>query len=197
MCPQPSTTPRDLHARETLQIVSEKLKREVGRDLRSDAQLSDTEFTVIANLRLADGEMRPGECARAIGWDSSRLAHQLRRLEKRGLVSKRPDEVAREEEAALGRIHVHPPPGWRSRAGSRRAARTATDPRADGRASVLVLTDEVCAAYRRAIGPHLRSAHTWFACAFTPTQLEGLATGLDALLAPIESLSASSSTETP
>ena len=32
--------------------------------------------------------MRPAECARMIGWDSSRLAHQLRRLEKRGFVQR-------------------------------------------------------------------------------------------------------------
>jgi DNA-binding MarR family transcriptional regulator len=148
-------TARELHAWETLQVVSEKLKREVGRELWTDAELSDAEFTVIANLRVAGGEMRPGECARAIGWDSSRLAHQLRRLEKRGLVAKRPDET-------------------------------------DGRASVLVLTESGDASYRRAIGPHLRSARRWFADALTPSQVEGLADALDAVLAHVQSLAAAS-----
>ena len=67
------------------------LRREVGRDLWNDAQLSDAEFTVLAHLHSNDEEgVRPAQCARAIGWDSSRLAHQLRRLEKRGLVETRP-----------------------------------------------------------------------------------------------------------
>ena len=129
----------------------EKLKREVNRDLWADADLSDTEFTVLAHLRLTGGGMRPSACAEAIGWDSSRLAHQVGRLEKRGLVSRR------------------------------------TDPD-DGRAVVLTLTEDGREAYRRAIGPHLRSAKKWFAAALTPAQLEGLSQGLDALRAHLENL---------
>jgi DNA-binding MarR family transcriptional regulator len=142
---------RELYVWETLQVVMENLKREVGRDLWAVAELSDTEFTVIANLRLAEGGMRPSACARAIGWDSSRLAHQLRRLEKRGFVSKRADA-------------------------------------SDGRASVLVLTAEGDAAYRRAIGPHLRSAQKWFADALDEPQVEALADALETVLAHIQKL---------
>jgi len=96
--------------------------------------------------------MRPGACAQAIGWDSSRLAHQLGRLEKRGLVRRDPDPE-------------------------------------DGRASVVAVTEAGLEAYRRAIGPHLRSAQKWFAAALTPTQLEGLADALGALEAHIRHLS--------
>jgi DNA-binding MarR family transcriptional regulator len=135
---------RELRVWESLHLVTEHLKREVGRDLWNDAALTDTEFTVLAHLRQAPEGVRPSACAQAIGWDSSRLAHQLRRLEKRGLVSKRPDET-------------------------------------DGRAAVLVLTEEGRAAYRGAIGPHLRSAQRWFAAGLTESQLTGLAEGLDAL----------------
>jgi DNA-binding MarR family transcriptional regulator len=152
-------SPRELHAWETLQIVTENLRREVGRELWADAELSDAEFTVLANLRLAQDGMRPSECAQRIGWDSSRLAHQLRRLEKRGLVAKRADA-------------------------------------SDGRASVLVLTDEGRTAHRQAIGPHLRSAQKWFAAALTPDQLEGLAEGLDTLLSHIRTLSTTTAGET-
>jgi len=59
--------------------------------------------------------------------DTSRLSHQLRRLEKRGLV-----------------------------------LRSAGDG-SDGRATVVALSDDEVSAYRRAIGPHLRSARRWFA----------------------------------
>ncbi|GAA2247157.1 MarR family transcriptional regulator [Herbiconiux moechotypicola] len=149
----------ELSTWESLHTVTQQLKREVGRDLWADAELSDTEFTVLAHLRLSPGGVRPGDCARAIGWESSRLSHQLRRLEKRGLVDRR------------------------------------TDPD-DGRAAVLVLTDSGQELYRRAIGPHLRSAQKWFAAALTPAQLEGLAEGLTALQAHIENLSGTTSEET-
>jgi len=143
---------------ETLHTVTEQLKREVGRDLWADAELSDTEFTVLAHLRLSPDGVRPGACAQAIGWDSSRLSHQLRRLEKRGLVQRQ------------------------------------ADPR-DGRAAVLVMTDEGNEVYRKAIGPHLRSAQKWFAAALTPTQLEGLAEALQALQTHIETLSSTTPKE--
>src|SRR6478609_8518040 len=84
-------SPQQLHTWETLQLVMDALRREVGRDLWNDAKLSDAEFTVLAHLHSSGEEgVRPAQCARAIGWDSSRLAHQLRRLEKRGLVATRP-----------------------------------------------------------------------------------------------------------
>jgi DNA-binding MarR family transcriptional regulator len=143
---------------ETLHTVTEKLKREVGRDLWADAELSDTEFTVLAHLRLSPEGVRPGACAQAIGWDSSRLSHQLRRLEKRGLVERRADPD-------------------------------------DGRAAVLVMTHAGQEVYRKAIGPHLRSAQKWFAAALTPAQLEGLAEGLNVLQAHIEKLSTATSEE--
>ena len=151
-------SPFELRTWETLHTVTEQLKREVGRDLWADAELSDTEFTVLAHLRLSPDGVRPGACAQAIGWDSSRLSHQLRRLEKRGLVERRADPH-------------------------------------DGRAAVLVMTDEGREVYRKAIGPHLRAAQKWFAAALTPAQLEGLAEGLQALQAHIDTVSTTTQKE--
>lgn len=78
----------ELRTWERLQVVTESLRREVGRGLQRDAGLSPTEFTVLAHLAAAGGQARPAHCARSIGWDSSRLAHQLARLERRGLVDR-------------------------------------------------------------------------------------------------------------
>jgi DNA-binding MarR family transcriptional regulator len=129
-----------------LQVVTEVLHREVGRDLWSDAQLSEAEFTVLAHLRLAGAPgARASDCARSIGWDSSRLSHQLRRLEKRGLILR------------------------------------STGDGSDGRASVVALSDEGLSAYRRAIGPHMRSAQRWFADALDEDQLRALTEALEAL----------------
>lgn len=78
-----------LRAWENLISTMEVLRREVGRDLRESAGLSDAEFSVVANLVRAGGAgVKPSDCARGMGWEPSRLSHQLRRLEKRGLVAR-------------------------------------------------------------------------------------------------------------
>ncbi|GAA4837168.1 MarR family winged helix-turn-helix transcriptional regulator [Luteimicrobium xylanilyticum] len=74
-----------------LQTVTEMLRREVGRGLRDDADLSEAEFTVLAHLVEAGGAARPSDCAQSIGWESSRLAHQLGRMERRGLIVRTPE----------------------------------------------------------------------------------------------------------
>lgn len=79
---------RELRTWEKLQTVTEQLRRETGRVLSTEAGLSPPEFTVLAHLAAAGGAegVRSSLCARAIGWDTSRLSHQLRRLEQRGYV---------------------------------------------------------------------------------------------------------------
>lgn len=80
----------ELDTWQRLQQVTERLQREVGRGLQSDADLSKAEFATLAGLAAAGGEDRPAAVAHRIGSDSSRLAHQLERLEARGLVTRRP-----------------------------------------------------------------------------------------------------------
>lgn len=59
--------------------------------------VSGADYQVLAPLSDADGrQMRPRDLGAAIGWDRSRLAHQLRRMEQRGL-------IAREDCATDGR----------------------------------------------------------------------------------------------
>ncbi|MFG6490772.1 MarR family winged helix-turn-helix transcriptional regulator [Microbacterium sp. P03] len=79
-------SPEALRVWQRLQTVTEVLRREVGRGLQADAGLSDSEFAVLAHLVELGGSARPSECARAMGWESSRLAHQLGRLERNGLI---------------------------------------------------------------------------------------------------------------
>lgn len=77
---------------QNLHLVTETLQREVGRGLREAADLSDTEFSVLARLTSSETALRPSECAQALGWESSRLAHQLGRLERRGLIRRAPED---------------------------------------------------------------------------------------------------------
>jgi DNA-binding MarR family transcriptional regulator len=77
-----------LQAWQKLQTVTEHLRRETGRVLATEAGLSESEFAVLAHLAPTPRGIRSVSCARAMGWDTSRLSHQLRRLERRGYVAR-------------------------------------------------------------------------------------------------------------
>lgn len=80
-------TERQLRVWQNFVELAETIDREVGRDLWDDAGLTKSEFTVLAELSSRPrGGTRPSQCARAIDWDTSRLSHMLRRMEKRGLI---------------------------------------------------------------------------------------------------------------
>ena len=132
-------TARQIRVWQRFVLAGEATRREVGRELWDNAQLSEADFTVLAELSAApDNTMRSTQCARAVGWDTGRLSHQLRRMQERGLI--------------------------------RRGRGTA----GDGRAAVVTLTDAGRTAYRKALGPHLRSAQRWFLDALAPDQLDAL-----------------------
>lgn len=65
------------------------LQRAMERQLERDAGISGADYAVLAPLSEADdGVLRMRELGRAVGWDRSRLSHQVRRMEKRGLVAR-------------------------------------------------------------------------------------------------------------
>ena len=147
-------TAQQLRVWQSFVLAGEAVRREVSRELWSDAQLSEADFTVLAELSLApENTMRSTECARALDWDTGRLSHQLRRLEQRGLI---------------------------------RRGRGTPD---DGRAAVVSLTGEGRTAYRKALGPHMRSAQRWFLDALAPEQLDHLEDILTAVLEHVENRS--------
>lgn len=54
-----------------------------------DSDLSCADYELLVPLAESDeGVVRARELRNAIGWDRSRLAHQLKRMEKRGLVER-------------------------------------------------------------------------------------------------------------
>lgn len=82
-------TEQQLKVWENFHALGEIVRREVGRDLWDESQLTEADFTVLAELSLqARGSMRASECARSIDWEASRLSHQLRRMEARGLITR-------------------------------------------------------------------------------------------------------------
>ncbi|MHC3469372.1 MarR family winged helix-turn-helix transcriptional regulator [Streptomyces sp. 7R007] len=73
------------------------LMQEIDRRLQSGFGISKAEFSVLVTLlRAPDREMRVVDMAASLGWEKSRVSHQLTRMENRGL-------VVRTESGASGR----------------------------------------------------------------------------------------------
>lgn len=67
--------------------VRRELMAELNRQLTRDAGLSGADYELLVPLSEApEGRMRPRDLGRRVVWDRSRLSHQLRRMQERGLV---------------------------------------------------------------------------------------------------------------
>jgi len=63
------------------------LTRELDHDLQSACGISKAEFSVLRTLDEAPGkQLRVTELAEQLDWDKGRVAHQLTRMEARGLL---------------------------------------------------------------------------------------------------------------
>ncbi|AUI59132.1 MarR family winged helix-turn-helix transcriptional regulator [Amycolatopsis sp. BJA-103] len=64
-----------------------RLTAVLERQLVQDAGLSAAEYTLLVPLSEApDGVLRARDLGRMVGWERSRISHQIIRMEKRGLV---------------------------------------------------------------------------------------------------------------
>lgn len=75
--------------------VQLRMNYEMNRQLQADAGLSLADYDVLVALSAsAEGRLRVGDLAAQIGWERSRLSHQLRRMEGRGLAERQsnPDD---------------------------------------------------------------------------------------------------------
>jgi len=71
------------------------LELAIERDLQRESGISVSDYAVLVVLsEVEDCGMRSRELGSALGWDRSRVSHQVRRMEGRGLVAKRvaPDD---------------------------------------------------------------------------------------------------------
>ncbi|ADT96958.1 MULTISPECIES: MarR family winged helix-turn-helix transcriptional regulator [Mycolicibacterium] len=75
--------------RDYLAMVS-KLHTAMHRQLQQDCELSLSDYDVLVALS-ERGPMRINELGELIGWEQSRLSHQLRRMRGRGLVEREGD----------------------------------------------------------------------------------------------------------
>jgi DNA-binding MarR family transcriptional regulator len=80
---------RELRAWRSLQFMQMRLEGELARQLAADSGLSYPDYLVLVALTdRPDGRMRLFELAEALGWEKSRVSHQVTRMAERGLVAK-------------------------------------------------------------------------------------------------------------
>ncbi|GAA3695229.1 MarR family winged helix-turn-helix transcriptional regulator [Gordonia hankookensis] len=79
-----------------------RLAAEVDRALQRDFGISKAEFSILVTLHhTADGRLRVTELADRLDWDKSRVAHQLTRMEGRGLLERSESGAGRRTGVAL------------------------------------------------------------------------------------------------
>jgi DNA-binding MarR family transcriptional regulator len=80
---------REERAWRALQFMQMRLEGELARQLAADSGLSYPDYLVLVALTdRPDGRMRLFELAEELGWEKSRLSHQVSRMADRGLVTK-------------------------------------------------------------------------------------------------------------
>ncbi|SDD11759.1 MarR family winged helix-turn-helix transcriptional regulator [Actinokineospora iranica] len=84
-------------------VLVRDLRRAFDRQLERDAGLSGADYAVLVPLsEAADGVLRMRELGRSVDWDRSRLSHQVRRMEKRGLVAR--EDCAEDARGSMVRL---------------------------------------------------------------------------------------------
>lgn len=83
-------TPKQQRAWVAYMRVQLRMSYEMNRQLQADSGLSLADYDVLVALsNVGDDGMRVSDLAAQIGWERSRLSHQLRRMEQRGLTERR------------------------------------------------------------------------------------------------------------
>jgi DNA-binding MarR family transcriptional regulator len=80
---------REERAWRALQFMQMRLDGRLARQLAADSDLSYPDYLVLVALTdRHDGRLRLFELAGVLGWEKSRLSHQVARMASRGLVNK-------------------------------------------------------------------------------------------------------------
>jgi DNA-binding MarR family transcriptional regulator len=86
-------SPGELRIWQAFLSMGEDVLERVGRDIGRETGLSGAEFGVLSRLTVFGKEgMRQQDLATVMGWEKSRLSHQLSRMQKRKLVERRAGE---------------------------------------------------------------------------------------------------------
>jgi DNA-binding MarR family transcriptional regulator len=87
---QQALSERELRAWRAFFQMQEVLRSRIEQQLQAGSGLSNADYTVLVALSEAPGgRLRAYELSHELGWEKSRLHHQLTRMCKRGLVERR------------------------------------------------------------------------------------------------------------
>jgi DNA-binding MarR family transcriptional regulator len=89
MSEPPGLDPADWSMWRAFSGMRESLDRALEQRVQRDAGISTADFDVLRSLAAAEGQrLRAGALAEVLGWEKSRISHQVRRMADRGLVSR-------------------------------------------------------------------------------------------------------------
>lgn len=84
-------TDREQRAWRSFITMQMELESRLGRQLLTDAGLSESDYAVLVHLSEApDGRLRIFQLRRHLQWEKTRLTHHLGRMARRGLVEREP-----------------------------------------------------------------------------------------------------------
>lgn len=83
----PDTTDEERALWRTFFVMRRQLDLNLERRLQADAGISGADFEILVSLAEEPGQRRrSGQIGDIIGWEKSRVSHQITRMEQRGLV---------------------------------------------------------------------------------------------------------------
>lgn len=84
-----TTTAEERELWRTFFVMRRQLELTLERRLQADAGISSADFEILSALsEEPTGQLRAGRIADIIGWEKSRVSHQLSRMEQRGLLTR-------------------------------------------------------------------------------------------------------------
>jgi DNA-binding MarR family transcriptional regulator len=82
---------REAHVWQAYRDLQRELRNALDRQLVHDGGLSGAEYALLVPLSEAAGRfLRARDLGAMVGWDRSRISHQLSRMDHRGLVTREP-----------------------------------------------------------------------------------------------------------
>ena len=96
---------RQAHVWQAYLKLNQELYSTLEDQLQRDAGLSGADYAVLVPLSAEpSGVLRARELCTEIGWDRSRLSHQVGRMEKRGLIAR--EECAEDARGMMVRLTI-------------------------------------------------------------------------------------------
>lgn len=81
--------PADWAMWRSVTAMRSNVDRALEQRLQRDAGISGADFEILHSLSVAEGtRLRAGALAESLGWEKSRISHQVRRMAERGLVER-------------------------------------------------------------------------------------------------------------